>query len=79
MRRIFDDQLFAVKLSPFEQNVLKWATLLHDIDKNADPFIFSKDHVHPFNSGIAALVIFEKMKIIKLETEEHKHLFAELI
>jgi len=42
-----------------EQNIVKWAALLHDVKKRSDPFIEGKDHIHPFNGGMAVLVAFK--------------------
>ena len=38
-----------------ERNILKWASLLHDIAKKSAPIIRGKDHVHPFRSGAIVL------------------------
>ena len=48
---------------------MKWATLLHDITKRGMPYFNGKDHIHPFLSGKATLLIFEKYGIIKIENE----------
>jgi len=34
-----------------EQNILKWAALLHDIRKLGMPIYEGKDHIHPFKSA----------------------------
>ena len=51
---------FALK-SYIEQNILKWACLLHDIKKLGSPFIQGKDHMHPFKGGAAVLEIFKRL------------------
>ena len=43
------------KCSPYYQNILKWAGLLHDLKKLSVPIIEGKDHTHPFKSGKATL------------------------
>lgn len=48
--------------------MLKWAALFHDIDKKGRPLFQEKDHIHPFNSAKATLVIFERLNIIELKT-----------
>jgi len=40
------------------QNVLKWAALLHDIAKRTIPVFEGRDHVHPF---ISANVVIDVM------------------
>lgn len=37
--------------SKFEQNIVKWAALLHDIRKLGMPVYEGKDHIHPFKSA----------------------------
>ena len=44
-----------------DQNILKWAALLHDIVKRGNPLFEGKDHIHPFLSGRATLIIFKKL------------------
>ena len=55
--------MFAL-LSPFLQNCLKWASLLHDIAKLSRPIIEGRDHVHPFKSAIVVLELFERLGFI---------------
>ena len=69
VRCMFKDMSFRTEITEFEQNVLKWAALFHDIDKKGRPLFDDKDHIHPFNSARATLIILEKLKILKLETE----------
>ena len=52
--RTVRDPLFPTLSAP-EQNILKWAALLHDIVKRGDPLFQGKDHVHPFLSAKATL------------------------
>ena len=40
-----------------ERNMLKWASLLHDISKRSLPTIDGKDHIHPFTSAVTCLEI----------------------
>ena len=67
------------KLSKSEQNILKWAALLHDIVKRGDPLFKGKDHVHPFLSAKATLIIFRNLGIIDLEDPEKKSSFEDII
>ena len=46
------------------KNTIKWACLLHDLDKLSLPMIFGKDHVHAYKSAAAMLDVFKKLKII---------------
>lgn len=64
--RTIKDPLF-VQLDKYEQNILKWAALLHDIVKRGDPLFKGKDHVHPFLSAKATLKIFKDLGIINLD------------
>lgn len=52
------------KLSKREQNVIKWACLLHDIKKQGPPVFEGKDHMHPFKGGSAVLDIFSRLGLI---------------
>lgn len=55
---------------------MKWACLLHDIAKHGVPTIEGKDHVHPINSGIDLLDIFERLAFIpNLDEVKRRHLF----
>jgi hypothetical protein len=76
--RTVKDPLYP-KLSKSEQNILKWAALLHDIVKRGDPLFKGKDHVHPFLSAKATLIIFRNLGIIDLEDSEKKSSFEEII
>jgi len=46
----FKDPNFT-KLTEEEQNIMKWAALLHDIYKKGYPLFEGKDHIHPFMSA----------------------------
>ena len=72
------DPLFD-KLSNYNQNILKWAALLHDIRKRGRPTVSGKDHIHPFMSGACTLEIFKELEIITIESEEQKNEFKRLI
>ena len=52
------------ELNWIDKNTIKWACLLHDIDKLSTPAIESKDFVHPFKSASCVLDIFQELKII---------------
>ena len=39
------------KMHGYERNILRWASLLHDVTKRGHPEILGKDHVHPFTGG----------------------------
>ena len=47
-----------LRQSKFEQIVLKWSALLHDIKKLGPPVQEGKDHLHPFKGGLAVLKMF---------------------
>ena len=47
-----------------ERNMLKWASLLHDIAKLSTPAIRGKDHIHPFKSAKIVLDVFERYNFI---------------
>jgi len=55
---VVQDPLYQ-EISAEEQNIIKWACLLHDIAKLGVPTIEGRDHVHPIKSGIILLEIFE--------------------
>ena len=38
-----------------DKNIIKWACLLHDLDKLSTPTIEGKDHIHAFKSAGATL------------------------
>ena len=61
------DDLYLKQLSKYEQNILKWAALLHDITKRGRPLFDGQDHIHPFNSGSATLQFFRKFKILNID------------
>ena len=54
-----------MQFSANEQNLAKWAVLLHDIAKRGSPELIGKDHVHPFMSGKAVLELFKEKGLIK--------------
>lgn len=62
------DPLFT-ELNEEDQNVLKWAALLHDISKLSIPVIEGKDHVHPFKSASTLLDFFKRLGLFRLMTE----------
>ena len=43
------------------QNVLKWAALLHDIAKKSMPVFEGRDHVHPFVSANVVLEVLSRL------------------
>ena len=45
-----------------------WAALFHNIGKRTYPEIVGEDHISAFMSAATTLKIFEKMKLIKLNT-----------
>ena len=55
--RIVQDPLYK-KYSKQDQNILKWAGLLHDIEKLGPPVYNGKDHIHPFKGAVTVLKIF---------------------
>ena len=62
-------------MTQYERNILKWAALLHDISKRCEPHFKGKDHIHPFNSGLATLYIFRYLGFIKIEDQDQEELF----
>lgn len=51
--------------SEFDQNIILWTTLLHDIAKRGKPIIMDRDYAHPFNSAGAILHIFSELKFFE--------------
>ena len=66
-----NDELYQ-DYSQEEKNAMKWACLLHDIAKLSTPIIEGKDHVHPINSGIIVLELFERLGFIHGLNEKRK-------
>ena len=66
-----------ISLHKEDQNIIKWACLLHDIRKLSLPIIESKDHVHPFKSAGAVLQVFQALNFIKLMNEKDKFAFIQ--
>ena len=64
-----------LKMSPRDQNILKWATLLHDIAKRSSGTAApkKKDTAHPYYSGAETLRILAKIYYTK-EKCEHCHI-----
>ena len=58
------------KLSIEDQNILRWAALMHDMCKLTTPKIEGKDHIHPFKSGKNALWCFMNSGILPIKTDE---------
>ena len=66
-----NDPMFK-ELSAEEQNILKWASLLHDIAKLSTPAIRGKDHIHPMKSGVVLLEVFERLNFIENVDEQKR-------
>eukprot|EP00353_Schmidingerella_taraikaensis_P013824 CAMPEP_0185570892 /NCGR_PEP_ID=MMETSP0434-20130131/3029_1 /TAXON_ID=626734 ORGANISM="Favella taraikaensis, Strain Fe Narragansett Bay" /NCGR_SAMPLE_ID=MMETSP0434 /ASSEMBLY_ACC=CAM_ASM_000379 /LENGTH=86 /DNA_ID=CAMNT_0028186111 /DNA_START=489 /DNA_END=749 /DNA_ORIENTATION=+ len=64
------DPIF-LELSPENQNVLKWACLLHDIAKRGSPTIQGRDYMHAFRSAAASLEVFEQLGIVEGGAKAH--------
>ena len=64
------DPIYINQFTKYEQNIIKWSALLHDICKRGTPIILGKDHIHPFVSAAATLEIFAKLGIIQAEKED---------
>ena len=64
--RAVREPLFS-ELSHDDQNILKWACLLHDIAKRGTPAVVGRDHLHGFRSAALALEIFMKLGILRLD------------
>ena len=62
--RTVADPLYS-EYSAFEQNVLKWGALLHDIRKLGHPVYEGKDHIHPFKSAQSVLQLFVSLGFLK--------------
>ena len=71
MALVVTDPIFP-ELTAEEQNILKWAALLHDLGKVQQPTIRGRDHVHPIMSGINTIDIFEKLGFIENLDEEKR-------
>lgn len=61
-----------LKLPENEQNILKWAALLHDIAKLGPPIFEGRDHIHPFRGGKVVLEIFYHHRILIVDTPEKR-------
>jgi hypothetical protein len=75
MYKTITDKFYLKQLSKYEQNILKWAALLHDITKRGTPEFEGQDHIHPFNSGMATLEIFRNLKILNINDKEQEDLY----
>lgn len=73
------EPIFINEMAEKEQNILKWAALLHDVSKRGAPEINGKDHIHPFVSGAAVLEIFRDLGFIQLESKVHELEFDKVI
>lgn len=62
--RLIDDPLYQ-EYSRYEQNILKWSALLHDVRKLGDPVYYGKDHIHPFKSAQSVIRIFIELGMFK--------------
>lgn len=62
-----------------EQNILKWACLLHDIVKQGSPIFEGKDHVHPFMGGKTTLEVFHSLGLIITDTPQLKEEFSTIL
>lgn len=58
-----------MRLCEDDQNILLWATLLHDICKRGLPKHVGKDPIHPFKSAQMTLKIFEDLGFISMLPE----------
>ena len=54
-----------------DQNVLKWAALLHDCTKRQTESFEGRDHVHPFVSALCTLRIFRRLGFIQKDLLDH--------
>jgi hypothetical protein len=50
-----------LSLDPPSQNILKWASLFHDITKRGFPIFEKQDHIHPFRGGGVFLDILTRL------------------
>ena len=67
---IIKDKKFR-KYSAEDQNILKWAALLHDVMKRQTESFEGRDHVHPFESGLCVLRIFRRLGFMHDDLLEH--------
>ena len=67
---IMHDPLVKDQMSPAEQNEMKWAGLLHDIDKLSLPVLHGKDHTHPFKSAAICIDVFQRLGMANAEDEK---------
>jgi hypothetical protein len=63
--RIAYDPNFKLLDSPDDQNILLWAGLLHDIEKQGNPLFEGRDYIHPFNSACRVLSIFQHYGLLQ--------------
>ena len=49
------------KYSVEDQNILKWAALLHDMTKRQVETFEGRDHTHPFVSAMCVLKVFRRL------------------
>ena len=50
-----------------DQNILRWAALLHDMQKRQTDWFEGRDHVHPFVSAAKALEVFKNIGFLDQE------------
>ena len=56
-------------LQPNEQNIVKWACLMHEIKKRGKPMFLGNDHIHSFKSAKGTLQIFRELNFIPVAKE----------
>lgn len=73
------DDIYNTQLTAYEQNIIKWAALLHDISKRGWPLFQYKDHVHAFLSARSLLLILQDMGLLVLENGEEKEKMKQVL
>lgn len=77
--RVICHPVFANQFSKDEQNIVKWAALLHDIAKRNEPDFQGKDHIHPFIGGSQVLKMLRHLNIIQTNGIKQEKEFIRLI
>lgn len=68
-----------LQMTPRDQNILKWASLLHDICKLGWPRFEGKDHIHPFKGAREVLLMFRLHGIINLDNQAQVQAFNTVV
>ena len=77
--RHITNSIYVEQCDDEDQNILKWAALLHDICKRGPPLFYGKDHVHPFTSAALTLKIFHHLNFFHLKDQSVLNSILDLI